>query len=442
MSRKYRNGKLNLWSNALDPSLSREQLIFTVPDGIHRDQWSIFVDYHLKPEYQDEGSGHGMPTPRGRSSLARADIRSVCTEAGVYAIHSQRKTLTEKDFLDAVNKVIKGYQKFSATPKYMSSPLRRATIQILKTIGSSISWTTTCQKTKKIPLTTSLSSSKFRVKPNTCAKSKKMIPRSTSPSSTFKAPSKAPPSKVPPLIPLRTCSVKSRKPPSIWRKSNNSRDSPLFPLTLIPLLSLLPIAIITESNVKTGDVPGKLDDDKNRESISKPIICGAVKSGPHVASLGIVFDIVKKGYHNFVLSCSTQVHATEDSPVNGGGLSQNGKFSYGYASFPGKISSMEDFYETGIDGVDGEIVSFFGVFDGHDGARAAKYVKLFLSLGMWPFMKRLHQSKPNPLHQTKLNPLHQIRLNPLARLHQTRPNPLANQYLIRHLPCPLLLLSD
>ncbi|TQE08731.1 hypothetical protein C1H46_005715 [Malus baccata] len=49
-----------------------------------------------------------------------ADIRSVCTEAGMYAIRARRKTATEKDFLDAVNKVIKGYQKFSATPKYMA----------------------------------------------------------------------------------------------------------------------------------------------------------------------------------------------------------------------------------------------------------------------------------------------------------------------------------
>ena len=51
--------------------------------------------------------------------LPGADIRSVCTEAGMYAIRARRKTVTEKDFLDAVNKVIKGYQKFSATPKYM-----------------------------------------------------------------------------------------------------------------------------------------------------------------------------------------------------------------------------------------------------------------------------------------------------------------------------------
>jgi len=48
-----------------------------------------------------------------------ADIRSVCTEAGMFAIRERRKTVSEKDFLDGINKVIKGYAKFSATPKYM-----------------------------------------------------------------------------------------------------------------------------------------------------------------------------------------------------------------------------------------------------------------------------------------------------------------------------------
>lgn len=52
------------------------------------------------------------PTPTPRFELlARlcpnstgADIRSVATEAGMYAIRARRKTVTEKDFLDAVNK--------------------------------------------------------------------------------------------------------------------------------------------------------------------------------------------------------------------------------------------------------------------------------------------------------------------------------------------------
>ena len=49
-----------------------------------------------------------------------AEIRSVCTEAGMYAIRARRKMATEKDFLEAVNKVIKAYAKFSSTPKYMT----------------------------------------------------------------------------------------------------------------------------------------------------------------------------------------------------------------------------------------------------------------------------------------------------------------------------------
>lgn len=49
-----------------------------------------------------------------------AELRSVCTEAGMFAIRARRKLATEKDFLDAVNKVIKAYAKFSSTPKYMT----------------------------------------------------------------------------------------------------------------------------------------------------------------------------------------------------------------------------------------------------------------------------------------------------------------------------------
>ena len=48
-----------------------------------------------------------------------AELRSVCTEAGMYAIRARRKLISEKDMIEAVNKVIKGYSKFSATPKYL-----------------------------------------------------------------------------------------------------------------------------------------------------------------------------------------------------------------------------------------------------------------------------------------------------------------------------------
>ncbi|CAH8281711.1 unnamed protein product [Eruca vesicaria subsp. sativa] len=83
------------------------------------------------------------------------------------------------------------------------------------------------------------------------------------------------------------------------------------------------------------------------------------------------------GYLDLALSHSNPSQAVE-TPSSGGGLSQNGKFSYGYASSAGKRSTMEDFFETRIDGIDGEIVGLFGVFDGHGGARAAEYVKRHL----------------------------------------------------------------
>jgi 26S proteasome regulatory subunit T1 len=48
-----------------------------------------------------------------------AELRSVCTEAGMFAIRARRKAVTEKDMIDAVQKVIKGYAKFSAVGKYL-----------------------------------------------------------------------------------------------------------------------------------------------------------------------------------------------------------------------------------------------------------------------------------------------------------------------------------
>ena len=53
-------------------------------------------------------------------NVTGAEIRSVCTEAGMFAIRARRKMATEKDFLEAVNKVIKAYAKFSSTPRYMT----------------------------------------------------------------------------------------------------------------------------------------------------------------------------------------------------------------------------------------------------------------------------------------------------------------------------------
>jgi 26S proteasome regulatory subunit T1 len=49
-----------------------------------------------------------------------ADLRSICTEAGMFAIRKNKIIVSENDFLKAINKVIKKYAKFNATPKYIN----------------------------------------------------------------------------------------------------------------------------------------------------------------------------------------------------------------------------------------------------------------------------------------------------------------------------------
>lgn len=61
---------------------------------------------------------------------------------------------------------------------------------------------------------------------------------------------------------------------------------------------------------------------------------------------------------------------------SGGGQSDDGKCSYGYASLRGKRSTMEDCYEARFAQVDeSTTIGLFGVFDGHGGNQAAEYVR-------------------------------------------------------------------
>ncbi|KII88872.1 hypothetical protein PLICRDRAFT_53387 [Plicaturopsis crispa FD-325 SS-3] len=51
-----------------------------------------------------------------------AELRSVATEAGMFAIRSRRKVASERDFLDAVEKVVRQGTKFSSTNYYRRAP--------------------------------------------------------------------------------------------------------------------------------------------------------------------------------------------------------------------------------------------------------------------------------------------------------------------------------
>ncbi|CAM6024128.1 unnamed protein product [Sphagnum balticum] len=77
-----------------------------------------------------------------------------------------------------------------------------------------------------------------------------------------------------------------------------------------------------------------------------------------------------------VLYPSPQKFAMEDE--TGTYLSENLKFSFGFSRLRGKMASIEDFLDTKISHVHGQVIAFFGVFDGHNGSGAAKYLEMNL----------------------------------------------------------------
>jgi len=106
--------------DTLDPALMRpgrldRKVEFGLPDLEGRKH--IFT-IHSKRMNVDKGIRYEL-LARLCPNTTGAEIRSVCTEAGMFAIRARRKSVSEKDMLDAVEKVIKGYKKFSSTPKYM-----------------------------------------------------------------------------------------------------------------------------------------------------------------------------------------------------------------------------------------------------------------------------------------------------------------------------------
>ncbi|KAL7676897.1 hypothetical protein ACOME3_003146 [Neoechinorhynchus agilis] len=107
--------------DTLDPALVRpgrldRKVEFNLPDLQGRKQ--IF-EIHTNSMNVEKSIRYDLLARLCPNSTG-AEIRSVCIEAGMFAIRARRKVANEKDFLEAVNKVIKAYAKFSSTPKYMT----------------------------------------------------------------------------------------------------------------------------------------------------------------------------------------------------------------------------------------------------------------------------------------------------------------------------------
>ena len=106
--------------DTLDPALMRpgridRKIEFSLPDLEGRVH--IFK-IHAKTMSVEKGIRYEL-LGRLCPNTTGAELRSVCTEAGMFSIRDRRKAITEKDLIKAIDKVIKGYKKFSATGKYM-----------------------------------------------------------------------------------------------------------------------------------------------------------------------------------------------------------------------------------------------------------------------------------------------------------------------------------
>ncbi|OIR57254.1 MAG: 26S proteasome regulatory subunit T1, RPT1/PSMC2 [Amphiamblys sp. WSBS2006] len=107
--------------DTLDPALLRpgrldRKIEFGLPDLDGRAQ---ILRIHAKNMSVERGIRYELLASMCPNSTG-AELRSVCTEAGMFAIRTRRKIATERDFLDSIEKVIKSYAKFSSTPKYMT----------------------------------------------------------------------------------------------------------------------------------------------------------------------------------------------------------------------------------------------------------------------------------------------------------------------------------
>jgi 26S proteasome regulatory subunit T1 len=106
--------------DTLDPALTRpgrldRKVEFGLPDLEGRTQ---ILRIHARAMSVDRAVRYEL-LARLCPNTTGADLRSVCTEAGMFAIRARRKNVSESDFLAAVDKVITKGQKFSATAKYM-----------------------------------------------------------------------------------------------------------------------------------------------------------------------------------------------------------------------------------------------------------------------------------------------------------------------------------
>ncbi|EOQ99489.1 hypothetical protein E3P92_03986 [Wallemia ichthyophaga] len=106
--------------DTLDPALLRpgrldRRVEFNLPDNQGR---ALILKIHARSMSCERNIRFEL-IARLCPNATGAELRSVATEAGMFAIRARRKVACEKDFLDSVDKVIRQGTKFSSTGQYM-----------------------------------------------------------------------------------------------------------------------------------------------------------------------------------------------------------------------------------------------------------------------------------------------------------------------------------
>ncbi|KAL0213341.1 hypothetical protein RCL1_006967 [Eukaryota sp. TZLM3-RCL] len=107
--------------DTLDPALTRpgrldRKIEFSLPDLAGR---THIFKIHTRAMSIEKGIRFELLS-RLCPNATGAEIRAVSTEAGLFAIRRKAKTVTEQDFIKAIQKVIKAQAQFSATARYLA----------------------------------------------------------------------------------------------------------------------------------------------------------------------------------------------------------------------------------------------------------------------------------------------------------------------------------
>ncbi|KAL4349653.1 hypothetical protein AHAS_Ahas10G0063500 [Arachis hypogaea] len=137
LGKKWREHRIKLWNEFYDPRLSKTEIINNTPEDIALDQWTLFVEYRLKPETQnlckrnqEIRQKQTIPHTSGAKSIARRRAE-LTEETGKEVSRVQMWDITHKktdgsyvnEKAKEIAEKIEAYSSQQAVESTVNSPL-------------------------------------------------------------------------------------------------------------------------------------------------------------------------------------------------------------------------------------------------------------------------------------------------------------------------------